>query len=63
MADRYANWRAQCAALRKAYEAWSRGPASERSLAFEAYGAALDLEQQASLLYEQSVGRVAREAA
>lgn len=53
--ERYVEWREQCVALSDAYSQWSRGPASGRRLAFEAYKAALDLEEHASLVYADRV--------
>lgn len=58
--DRYVEWREQCAALSDAYAQWSRGSRSERRLAFEAYKAALDLEEHASQVYADRVRRFER---
>jgi hypothetical protein len=57
MMDRYVDWREQCIALEETYERWSNGPLAERKLAFEAYKAALDLEEHASLVYADRVNR------
>ena len=55
--DRYVDWREQCIAVGSAYERWSNGPSAERELAFAAYRAALDLEEQASLVYADRANR------
>ena len=49
--DRYLDWRAQCLEVWKAYERWANCPPADRKLAFEAYKAALDLEEHASHVY------------
>ena len=58
--DMYVDWRESCIALRKAYERWSSVRVAERELAFAAYGAALDWEEQASAVYADRVDQVAR---
>jgi hypothetical protein len=58
--DAYVDWREECIGLREAYDRWSSGSADERSLAFAAYGAALDREQLASFVYAERAERVAR---
>lgn len=58
--DRYVEWREQCVTLKGAYEHWLSRPTSERRLAFEAYKAALDLEEHASLVYEDRIRRFQR---
>ena len=55
--DRYVDWREQCLAVGKAYERWSGGPSADRELAFAGYGAALDLEEHASRVYEDCFNR------
>jgi hypothetical protein len=61
--DRYIDWREQCIAVENAYEGWSTGPADDRPLAFEAYRAALDLEEHASFVYADRIARFEREFA
>jgi hypothetical protein len=53
--DRYLDWREQCLMLWKAYERWANCPLADRRLAFEAYKAALDLEEHASRVYSDRV--------
>jgi hypothetical protein len=55
--DRYVDSREQCLALERTYDNWSNGPTAERKLAFEAYKAALDLEEHAALVYADRVNR------
>ena len=55
--DRYLDWREQCVALRKAYERWSNRTVSDQRWAFEAYRAALDLEEHASYVYADWLNR------
>jgi hypothetical protein len=59
--DAYVDWREECGAVRDAYERWSSGSERDHSLTFAAYRAALDREQQASLVYADRSGRVTRE--
>jgi hypothetical protein len=61
--DAYVDWREECLALTGAYERWSSGadPDPDRHLAFAAYMAALDREQQACSVYENRCNRVARQ--
>jgi hypothetical protein len=58
MMDSYVDWREQCNALAETYERWSNGSIANRKLAFEAYKAALDLEEHASLIYAERVNRL-----
>jgi hypothetical protein len=58
---RHRDWRERCASVWAAYERWSRANAGERRSAFEDYNAAVELEEQASLLYAERVARVKRE--
>jgi hypothetical protein len=55
--DRYLDWREQCVALRRAYERWSNRTVSDQRWAFEAYRAALDLEEHASDVYADWINR------
>ena len=61
--DAYVDWREECNALRDAYDRWSTASPDERSLAFVAYRAALDLEEQASTVYAERTQLVASELA
>jgi hypothetical protein len=58
MVDSYVDWREQCNALAETHECWSNGSIANRKLAFEAYRAALDLEEHASLIYAERVSRL-----
>lgn len=60
--DRYVEWREACVALTCAYERWASVPVSERVLAFAAYGAALDWEEQASAVYANRINRIVRDS-
>jgi hypothetical protein len=51
----YLNWRDQSRAVADAYRRWTTAPGSERSLAFERYLAALDLEELAACRYRRLV--------
>lgn len=53
----YVDWREECAALEAAYHRWVSADASDAELAFAAYGAALDREQRASVIYSELVSR------
>jgi hypothetical protein len=59
--DVYVEWREECIALREAYERWSDGPITDRRLAFAAYLAALEREEQASAVYEDRLYEIERE--
>ena len=56
--EAYVEWREECATLQRAYDRWTSFPAWERELAFAAYTAALDREQQASIVYSNWIERV-----
>jgi hypothetical protein len=58
LTEAYVEWREECATVRQAYERWISFPAWERELAFAAYTAALDREQQASIVYSRWMHRV-----
>jgi hypothetical protein len=53
--DVYVDWRDESAALEDAYGRWSSAPEAERDLAFAAYKAALDREEQASIVYRNQL--------
>lgn len=61
LVDAYVEWREECLVLAGAYERWSSEANRDRRLAFAAYRAALDREQQACSVYESRCNRVARE--
>ncbi len=61
LVDAYVEWREECLALAGAYERWSGEADRDRRLAFAAYRAALDREQQACSVYETRCNRAARE--
>jgi hypothetical protein len=51
----YVDWRQESAALEEAYGRWSSAPKRDRDLAFGAYKAALDREEQASIVYQKQL--------
>ena len=57
----YVDWLEECAALAQAYDGWASVAVADRDLAFAAYQAALDREQQASAVYSDRIDRVQRE--
>jgi hypothetical protein len=61
--DSYVEWREECLFLEDAYDLWASGSAEDRTLAFAAYRAALDREQQASSVYAARCNRIERERA
>jgi len=61
--EAYVDWREECNGLRDAYDRWSTASPDERSLAFVAYSAALDREEQASAVYAERTQHVANELA
>jgi hypothetical protein len=61
--DRYVEWREQSNAVRNTYELWSNAPVPQQGLAFEAFRAALDMEEHASLVYADRVNKIERELA
>lgn len=58
MVDAYADWREACAFVQDAYDRWCGASAEDESLAFGAYGTALDNEERAALVYAGHVQRV-----
>jgi hypothetical protein len=60
--EMYVDWREECAWLGAAYECWLSAPIEERDLAFAAYRAALDREEQASAVYAKHLGEIAQPA-
>lgn len=60
--DAYFRWRHECSAVRDAYRTWVSAGAGSRSLAFDAYIAALDREEGAANVYadvKRRIGHVA----
>ena len=58
--DAYLEWREHSAAVEDAYRRWTIATSSESRVAFAAYVAALDREEQASFFYAGMVGRASR---
>ena len=54
----YTQWRRECAAVGNAYRRWVIASALDRPLAFDAYTAALDREEDAVQLYARLMKRV-----
>jgi len=59
--EMYVEWREECVGLDSAYQRWLSVPVAERDLAFAAYQAALDREEQASAVYARRSDEIARE--
>jgi hypothetical protein len=59
MMDDYVSWRDACAAVAVSYENWKCSVRADMKLAFSAYVAALDREEQAATAYERAVAQVA----
>jgi hypothetical protein len=60
--EMYVDWRQECAWLRAAYERWLSVPIEQRDLAFAAYRAALDREEQASAVYAKHLNAITHPA-
>jgi len=58
----YTKWRRECAAVGNAYRRWVIASALDRPLAFDAYTAALDREEDAAQLYARLMRRAGRRA-
>ena len=58
MMDGYVSWRDACAAVAVSYENWKSSVRTDQKLAFSAYVAALDREEQAATAYERAVAQV-----
>ena len=58
--DAYVSWREECAAVREAYRRWTGATVASRSLAFDAYLAALAREERAARVYAAFIGRAGR---
>ncbi|HUE28407.1 MAG TPA: hypothetical protein VMP89_16650 [Solirubrobacteraceae bacterium] len=57
--DDYVSWREACAAVAVSYEDWRRSDRPDGKLAFAAYVAALDREEQAAAAYQRDVAQIA----
>lgn len=55
MIELYCDWRIGCAQVRAAYERFCEASASDRTVAFAAYAAALDREQSACESYSEQI--------
>ena len=58
--DAHVRWREECAAVREAYRRWTGATVASRSLAFDAYLAALAREERAARVYAAFLGRAGR---
>jgi hypothetical protein len=59
LVDDYVSWREACAVVWETYDNWNRAPGENEKLAFSEYTAALNCEEEAAALYQQSVERLA----
>jgi len=57
-ADAYVDWREECLAVWDAYGRWTGAPTVDARLAFAAYKAALEIEEQACVSYASVIRRV-----
>ena len=57
--DDYVIWREACAAVALSYESWRRAERRDEKLAFSAYVAALDREEEAATAYQGAVAQLA----
>jgi hypothetical protein len=57
--DAYVDWREESTAVWNAYGRWTRASAGDAPLAFSAYRAAVDREEQASRVYANFMERIA----
>lgn len=60
MIECYVSWREECVAVALAYENWGRAQRRDKTLAFSAYLASLDREEQAAASYRRFVEQIAR---
>jgi hypothetical protein len=56
----YLSWRAECDAVRQAYQSWTDSDRSQRALAYAGYVAALDREEHAAGVYAHQIEHVSR---
>jgi hypothetical protein len=59
MIDHYVSWREECLAVESSYQNWHRADRPDRMLAFSAYVAALDREEQAAASYRRITEQLA----
>jgi hypothetical protein len=59
LVDDYVSWREACAVVSETYDNWKRARGEHEKLAFSEYIAALNCEEEAAALYQQSVERLA----
>ncbi len=59
MVDVYVSWREACGEVSETYANWRCAGRQEQKLAFGAYIAAMDREQDAATLYQHAVERLA----
>ena len=59
LVDRYVGWREACALVAETYESWRLAAREDQSLAFRRYVAALNGEEEAAGVYQQTVERLA----
>ena len=59
LVDDYVSWREACAVVSETYDNWKRSRGEDEKLAFSEYIAALNCEEEAAALYQQSVERLA----
>jgi hypothetical protein len=57
---RYLDWLAESEAVTAAYGVWSRAAGTDGALPFAAYGAALDREERAAIVYRSVIDRIER---
>jgi hypothetical protein len=55
--ERYVAWRRECHAVRSAYQRWDDSSTADGRLAYAAYVAALDYEEQAARGYASHIER------
>jgi hypothetical protein len=60
--DDYVSWREACDVVAAAYAHWKCAAREEQKLAFSEYVAALNCEEEAALVYQQAVERLATTA-
>jgi hypothetical protein len=62
LVDDYVSWREACGVVSDAYTHWQRAGRWERRLAFGEYVAALNCEEEAAMVYQHAVERLATTA-
>lgn len=56
--DAYVDWRGECLVVWDAYGRWTGAPTVDARLAFVAYTAALEIEEQACAVYSSVIRRI-----